>query len=421
MSDRTILVITIGGSRGPLIKSIEKHCPDFICFLPSVTSTKEIEPILEEVYPDGFDACQIFAIENHDDIISCYRQCCLAFDRAREEAGDGKIIADLTGGTKVMSAALILASADQGLEISYVSGEREKAGLGVVKNGTEQIVYSAHPFDLIARKQKERFCDFFNSCRFSAAADACDDISRNGSEVLGRTFAALKKISAGYKYWDLFRLNTALSEIRSGLNNLSRLSEEYPGKLRSLAKFQEDVTHNLERLEAIQQIKDHSLAKVDDLTANACRRAEEGKFDDGIARLYRALEMIAQWRFCLLFDHDTSKFPLDKLREKLDAGVISTLFPQPYSDDTIDIGCKKAFEVLDAAGDDYGRRYMQSINDIGAMLYSRNHSILAHGTEPRDKKHFSKAYDIFVETFGIRGDVRFPEINPDDLAPLGLD
>lgn len=36
---------------------------------------------------------------------------------------------------------------------------------------------------------------------------------------------------------------------------------------------------------------------VEDLVANADRRATEGKYDDAVARLYRATEMVAQVRF----------------------------------------------------------------------------------------------------------------------------
>jgi hypothetical protein len=53
--------------------------------------------------------------------------------------------------------------------------------------------------------------------------------------------------------------------------------------------------------------------KMIDLIANARRRAEEGFYDDAVGRLYRTMEMLAQFELLTKYDQDTSDIDLSKV------------------------------------------------------------------------------------------------------------
>lgn len=230
MNGCKILVLTVGGSLDPVEISLRQHSPDFVYFIPSRTSEGDIPSVVKRGCPAGFTDYRTFVVEDHDDLISCFRPCHAAFSEIRERHGSVPVVADLTGGTKVMSAALILAAADLGAElsISYVSGERAKNGLGAVIRGTERLKPSIHPFTLIAKSEKERFCQFFNSSRYTAAKDICDDVVDTSNGDLRELFKALRKVTDGYRWWDWFNLKTAGHELEGGVRN----AETAPGTRR---------------------------------------------------------------------------------------------------------------------------------------------------------------------------------------------
>ncbi len=125
-----------------------------------------------------------------------------------------------------------------------------------------------------------------------------------------------------------------------------------------------------------------TFALLRDLLANAERRAELGRFDDALARLYRALELAAEADIherlgLVLKDHQTwpEGFP-QSLRERL-------LKPRGLMD-----LLEAAFE-LDLAFGQQGtlaQRLFGEKNRLQALLQRRHESILAHGTRPVERE-----------------------------------
>ena len=424
MDKASALVITVGGSPEPIIHSLSQHRPEAIYFIASSGSKGEVPSILQEAYHDGCEAKQhTFVVDDPNDLVSCFRRCHEVFEDIRRLGiGGENVIVDPTGGTKIMSAALLLAATELGLRVSYVGGkERTNRGLGVVVTGTEKILYSAHPYDILAKSGKERFCHYFNSYRFSPALDICNEIIERGSPRMKSIFKALRKIVEGYRDWDLFRYRSCLHSIESGLNALQRLAGQYPEDVERLDRFIEDVQENVvelkKTLDSLPKEK-ISFEMVEELLANAFRRAEEGKYDDAVARLYRALEMIAQWRFIAKFGRSTSKFPL----ELLDRDLRGELFPGLSNDSSHDIACKKAFAVLSRIGDDYGNLFRENYDQgIRALLDRRNNSITAHGAVPLDEKDFDRFYELFKNVFKVDGSrIRFPKLDSLTLETVGF-
>ena len=421
MNKNLALVLTIGGSPEPIIKSLSEHDAGYIYLIPSTGSESQISPIIEKAYPRGCHAVnKTFAVDDPDDLSGCYKQCFEVFEDIRKMSiEDRQIVADPTGGTKIMSAALLLAAVDRGIRVAYVSGiERNKDGLGVVVSGKERIVYSDHPFDLVARTLKERFCGCFNSYRFEAAISIGREIESRAGEKLRSIIRALVKISEGYRDWDLFRYKNCAQLMESGLESLRRLSMQYQADIERLSGFIAAVASNIKHLKSLPD-ESLSLEIVAETVANACRRAEESKYDDAVARLYRAMEMIAQYRFLDAFGNSTTKFPLKKLDDKTRADF----FPNRQEDSVVDIPMKKAFEILDRSGDKIGRHFVKNYEGrIQKILDRRNKSILAHGIEPLDAEDFNRLYKIFSEVFEIDGsNIKFSKLDAEAFLPIGLE
>ncbi len=414
------LVVTVGGTPLPIHKTIENCRPDLVFGITSPQSRIEWRQIRDQLAAAvSGSAFEEITADDPNDLVSCFEACWEAFDRItrRPEGDKAEVVAGPTGGTKLMSAALLLAASEAGATVVYISGERDKGGVGVVKTGTERPMVSAHPYDLLARTAKQRLCEEFNNYRFESAMATCQEIAVRMPDRASGVFKALKKLCTGYRYWELFEHKNARHNLKSGLAHFDRLESTCHISLGRISEFLETVSGNIDHLERLESAGDGGLsaALMNDLLANARRRAHEGKYDDAVARLYRAFEMGAQVAFSETFNHSTSRFPL----KRLDPETRQRLFPDRDEGARCDIGARDAYEVLAAVGHAAGIRYAEKRNKFRDLLNSRNRSILAHGTEPLDEKAFSRLYEYITQTFDLRPDVPMPRLEFAVLLPLG--
>ncbi len=420
MKNELVLIATVGGTPEPIIKSIEHHKPRYVYFIPSPETEHKVDEVINRLGTAPFKfKHQVKTITNHEDIVKTYRICNQLFNELESEGLKAKqIIIDITGGTKVMSAALVLAAADYGCQISYVGGpSRTKNGVGIVQDGSEKTTRNLHPFELIAKSDKERFCLNFNTYRFEAAIDDANKIKAKGGGRLGALFDYMRKFCVGYRDWDMFRYSSCIQDIESGINGIRKLNENGPFEPRYLERFIASVANNVKHLKSIEK-DDFSEGLVKELVANACRRAEEGKYDDAVARLYRACEMLAQVGIMELFGHKTKEFPLNSLLPE----IRIELFSRDPEDAKKDLGFKKAFQILARMRHKYGLIYAENEEELRSIINVRNDSILAHGTTPITKEKYERLHKIFREAFGIDGsDIKFAKIHPEELMSIGLE
>ena len=220
-----------------------------------------------------------------------------------------------------------------------------------------------------------------------------------------------------YRDWDLFKYKNIGHNLDSCLDRLRSLYTDYPSDIEKLSAFIGQVAGNaayLKRLEA----GNISLPMVEELVANAVRRAEEGRYDDAVARLYRALEMVAQAQFMEKYGRSTSRFPFTGLHDKLKPAYQH----RKNKDEVVDLGCRDAFKQLYYAGMELGRRYMENEEEIKGILNQRNNSILAHGITPLNRAKYEKLYSIFSGVFGLDGkSVKFAKIGAGELEAIGIE
>jgi CRISPR-associated protein (TIGR02710 family) len=262
-------------------------------------------------------------------------------------------VVDFTGGTKCMSAAIALHARQWRCLYSYVGGsERTRDGIGVVVSGTEQIVHHANPWNALGSQALEHYIMLFDQLAFAAAARVAQDAKlRMIRDDRKSGLNTVEQLALGFESWERFDHKTATGAFR----NVDKRSNDLRFVLGSSRA--DRVLCDLERftatLDQIRNTAPPSRLHVLDLLANAWRRREEGRLDEAVARLYRAIE--AQAQTLLRESHgiaSTSSVPLDAiplpLRNQWQPGA---------NDASVKLGLQDAYTLLDALGGPLGKAF----------------------------------------------------------------
>jgi hypothetical protein len=137
-----------------------------------------------------------------------------------------------------------------------------------------------------------------------------------------------------------------------------------------------------------------SLENVVDMVENARRRiVDQGRYDDGVARLYRSVEMWHQWRLQNYYSISTKAV---KWKEQVDE-EFRTQFLEAVQTKELprQLGLKDA-RILDHLLEGKG---LVDDAEFQGLLSARNSSILAHGIipiRPQTAEKFLKYVDALV-------------------------
>lgn len=415
------LIVTVGGSPEQVAVSIRHHRPSYICWLCSQKSVEQIPAIIDKVgfdesYPRPDDFKQMVA--DADDIVDCYVAANRAVRHLLKDKGcePADVVADITGGTKAMAATLALAAINDGLRLSYVGGKgRTKGGVGIVVDGTEVVHTVENPWKLFAVDEMRRLASRFNRYQFDAVSEIALSVSsRPGSPPEVREFARLMvSLASAYASWDRFEHKNAVGPMKNALGAADAAIEL--GQFGAFRDFVDGVRRNLEWLQRMQQeTSGFSANKLlvesvfVDLVANASRRAEEGKYDDAVARLYRSVELLAQIALRSRGIEDTGKVPPEKIPDSIRAD-----YERVYKgrNGTLQLPLYASFELLRAFGDELGARFADQREEIEKVIAARNHSILAHGTRPVGQAAFESLLAKVVALYGSDAAVPFPKLD----------
>ena len=422
------LVLSCGGSPEPLIFCIENYHPDFTYFLCSFSSVDIADDIAVKCNLNE-DQFNVKVVKNPESLEDCFAKSREIIQELQREYDNIHI--DFTGGTKPMVSGLVLAAIGEECTYSYVGTDdlegRDKNGLGIVQDGFESIKDQRDPYDVFAVMEFNRGMDFFNRYQFSAAKlnfiEASKKLESEDLRELSKIFISIVDL---YDRWDKFNnvddekktLNKILSEIVKNITSSGNIHDYLNNNHPDFISQMED---NIEFLKL--KISKKGVAKsknvpyyLPDLLNNAYRRIEEGKYDDAVARLYRAIELIAQMSLNeenLIEEHilnSHKEFKINKL--DLDLKFVDSVpeeitemheYSQPGK--RMGVGLKNSYIILSALGSQYAREYLKD-EDIKTNLSSRNRSVLAHGLQPVDE---SMAGDLYRQVLGYAKKA-FPDI-----------
>lgn len=313
-----------------------------------------------------------------------------------------ELMVDYTSGTKTMSVGIVLATIELGCTYSYVGGrERDKGGVGVVLDGKEKMWYLNNPWDELAISERKKVNLLFNKARYASALEILQDICTKVSQQKRPFYQMWVEVIQGYELWDKFDHKGAWHHLKKGLHQLKVLAAKS-------VEFQEKTEEIEEGVVFLKQlIKGENRGEMlaYDLIANAKRRAElEAKYDDAVARLYRAIEKIAQERLHIKVIDPSSVDP-----KKIPPSLREEYLRKYTQESKIKLPLYASYRLLKELGDELGHRFFERYEgELKPLLDTRNSSILAHGDRSVTKEVYQRLLRVVIG-FAQLEEERIPE------------
>lgn len=399
------LIITVGGSDEPVVISIKNHKPDFIYFIcsagkdPKYASTfcvdgqgepckrgdKSYPSIIKQTdYKNGYKKIEI---EDPDDFLEIYKKTKDAIQEAKDKGFE--LICDFTAGTKAMSSTLAMLSAlDLEIKPYLVKGQRKD----LIKTTEGSI-----PVNLEAQFKEAKvdfllriFNEFISKYQFGAGISLLEKILQMGLESnLERKIRKLREIAMAFYLWDIFQYEEAFLNLK---NYAGEFKKEFNYLLRICGKD-----------------KPNGYELFFDLISNAKRQASMGFYDNAVARLYRALELLAQIRLKKQYGIETNALQksLDNLKNK------EKWEKKKNEEGEIKIGLQDDYELLDELEDPIGKVYKDMKGRFTDTIKIRNLSKLAHGNNPvkeEDWRNFLSFFEEFINKCLEKINLKFEEV-----------
>jgi len=404
-----VLFLTVGGSPDPLKTAINKLKPDFIYFITSDDtptqkgSYTQIEGDNSSTIPNELklspDSWESIRIKNADDLDSIFEKIRETIKKAKQRFPSAQFLVDYSGGTKSMSVGLALAGIEEGCSLYFVGGLRKD--LNKVASGSETVLnikIESLRYNKLIKQVNMLWSNYYY---FSAAKLVEDTLPFLPKEKVD--YAKLILFSSrGLGEWERFQYEKAL-ELLGPISNSSP-------KLKEFANILGNLNGSIK--------KGGDFIVVLDILKNAERRAKQGRFDDAVGRVYRALELMAQIRLRKKYEIDSSAVPVDRI-----PSGIKGEFLAKYSKDkngNLKIPLIASYRLLVSLKDPiYGEWFKNNKKSIEDFLTLRNYSFYAHGLKPIDKVEFDKAKKIIekivelIEKLGNKETRISPENFPD--------
>lgn len=382
----TTLICTVGGSHEPIVHVIQALQPDFVCFVcsgddvatgqkgsyqqiigkgsiikanwkddrPSLPNIPAQTGLVEEQY-------EILKVQP-DDFDDLYVQASAWF--AGRDHDKEQLVADYTGGTKTMSAALVAAALDaDDVELRLVTGSR--ANLIKVASGSESSAPASVQATRLQRRMNEAVA-MWEHFAYAETAHALHEIPMPRNAERRSQLQRARNLSEAFAAWDRFDHATAERILTQYKPLLGKSLGEMFGVLGFLNK----------------QLPEREPLQLFDLYRNAQRRAAGQRYDDAIARLYRLLEWSAQWLLRDFAGIETKDVP----KEKIPPHIKLTKDQSGHYQAALRNAWELAAQYCGEAVEQFWQAEQQTMLN---HLRARNHSILAHGFEPLSEQNWN--------------------------------
>jgi len=408
---KKIMIMSLGGSPEPVKKSIAEHRPERLIFFASHESNIKLGEALQI---DGYKPAKIETeiTENPNSLFECYKAARRCVDRASLlDVPDEDILVDYTGGTKVMSASLLLATAGYSYGFNYVGGDtRSKDGLGIVQNGHEKMYADMNPWAAFAEEERRQIVTLFNARRFSSVIQILDLCKRELPAQINALFQFVRPLANGFLFWEQFRHKEALDCLKKGAMLLDEYLKHYADD--HYRPLRENLQHHIDYLSDILNktngLQNFDAILVKELINNARRRMDNKRFDDAAARIYRALELYGQICFEKKIGSSNDRVKPAKIPQELREEFI-----RKYSDprnDMMKLPLQATFTVLRAVGHEAGKRFFNFEEKIKNIQSARNKSILAHGIQPVSEHAAKSILETVSDFVQVRDFFDFPKL-----------
>lgn len=404
------MIMSLGGSPEPLTKSIDLHRPELVIFLASHDSV----PLARDVFkPLDFKPRPEFEItEDPNLMFECYAAARRCIDRVKiKNIPPERVTVDYTGGTKVMTAALIMASIGEPFRFNYVGGDlRNKDNVGTVIDGHEKMYPEMSPWAIFAEEERRQVVTLFNNRRFSSTVKIIDMCHENLPARIRHYFDFGRSLSEGFLLWEQFDHKSAITELNKGTKSLETYMDIYPDETLNVFSRQcRECKDFLNRLlsHTHGMTRPHRVL-VTDLLNNARRRIQDYRYDDAAARMYRALELYGQVIFEEVARCSNDRVPPETIPENLREEFVKK-YLNP-GDRVLKLPLTATFRCLESMGHEEGIRFFKKLPEIKKIQNNRNYSILAHGIKPISQKGVNSIFDIVTDFIGEKNFFDFPTL-----------
>jgi hypothetical protein len=386
--DKKALVITVGVGVGAsreeasrsiahaIVFSIMENNPSKVFFIVSKESKESVVPLVLGELGSGLDY-ELMETSDENDLNNCFEAALRAIESA--EKGGYRITVDFTSGTKAMSAGAVLAATGKTTSLSYVGGKRIG---GKVVLGEEKLTVFV-PRKAMIKEQYRHLAKLFDAYQFTSCIRLIDAIKETiGDPEEIERLKAYRDVCEGYYQWDVFNHEKA-KELLSKVEGIPDENKEFLGRLTRTKEGRE-------------------IFLIADLLNNSQRRKREGKYDDAVARLYRVVELLAQYVLRSKYDVETSNLQLGKISQATEKclNLKEELEKEKDEKGRIRIGLAKSYKVLYCLGERIGEEFFNN-RRLQDLLGKRNESILAHGVTPITEHDYDQLYEEVIRLSGF--------------------
>jgi len=405
------MLISVGTGTGveeAIAETIDSQNPDAIAFLVTESSKPTVEKaasflrskfrneslaaLCEQSISNGLSC--VIADQDANSIDKCYSASVQALNNLIEQGAlPQRTVVDFTSGTKVMSAAVVMAAVKCGCrKTSYVGGSKRNEN-GRVLRGTSEV-YVAEPIRIKIDFATDDLVRNFNLLQFGACRTSIKELLDKFDESFLPKIAALRDMVELYDAWDKFDHTTAAGYLKQ----MDEFEKEWNLRLngnriavKRLADAKEKAREDArqKRRKSLDLLAFTGPDILADLFANAERRANQGQYDDALARLYRLTELVAQYLLRTKYGVETSDVNKDFLKER---GLLEDYEECRNRQGIIQLPLYRSYDLLLRLGEDTARLYTND-KEFRDHLTARNESILAHGFSPIGNGVYEKLRD----------------------------
>lgn len=382
-----------------LLLDLEELKPERLVMVCSRQSQANAEKMLERsgLTPEATDLVVLDSANNINDI---FRQ---ANTVVKQLIADGyandEIAINYTSGTKVMGAGLVLCAVYNRIrELRYITG------LGATHAGSKHRMLTTSPGAVFAYRDLMRARNTALMLQFRSCRDILTSLdTRLLAEDDCELYKHLELLINAYGQWDEFHADEFLKnydQCQFDAESLQafKLGENQRGAIEALGK---------EMIEG-----EFGPYLITDLYNNAVRRWIVGRCDDAIARLYRAMEMLAQWVLMREFEIDTNNIQVRRIppRDRVTFEALRSI-----EDGKVRVGLRKAFDLLAILEAKVGQKFTAD-PVMQEFLQVRSQTILAHGLKAASREDCERfiihSRDLFkteIENFSeLSHQLQFP-------------
>ncbi|WP_119065767.1 TIGR02710 family CRISPR-associated CARF protein [Rubrobacter indicoceani] len=318
------------------------------------------------------------------------------------------VVLDATGGTTTMRLGTALAAISKGVRMVHQRVHMDLVDGEWIRDESKpiEIVPMENPLESTGLLREGQGVELFDRRDYGAAALIFADVALKveGAER-SHYYTGLTRLSEGYAAWDVADYGTALEKLSAARKELSTSFSDTTFAARA-AKLSAVTSANLEFLGKVRG--DLSLENVVDMLENARRRIEDqNRYDDGVARLYRCIEMLHQYNLYRKHGLKTKSLDWGRVSEK-DKKVFLERTGSGRLPGDLDLMRSR---VLDQVLE--GKAAGLEENVFRDLLQQRNNSILAHGFEPissASARNFLRYVDEAISRPQVAEKARHPRL-----------